>query len=105
MPLKTASEVLDVSSGFKFMSQAYHKITWGEKLRPGQELIWTQLTINNNGSSKNNMIVGVLDSDFDGFTHGLDFIRTGELKPQADQDAGFTVQAGITTTTNCRTKL
>ena len=68
MPLKTASEVLDVSGGFKFMSQAYHKITWGEKLRPGQELIWTQLTINNNGASKNNMIVGVLDSEFDGFS-------------------------------------
>ena len=80
MPLKTASEVLDVSGGFKFMSQGYHRITWGEKLRPGQEFIWTQLTINNNGATKNNMIVGVLDSDFDGFSTGIRFFRTGELK-------------------------
>ena len=75
LPLKTASEVLDVSGGFKFMSQSYHRITWGEKLRPGQEFIWTQLTINNNGASKNNMIVGVLDSEFDGFSTGIRFFR------------------------------
>ena len=31
-------------------------------MRPGQELSWTQLSINQNGSSKNNMIVGVLNS-------------------------------------------
>ena len=43
------------------MTQTYHNITWGEKLRPGQELIWTQLSINNNGATKNNMIVGVLE--------------------------------------------
>ena len=107
MPLKTASEVLDVSGGYKTMTQAYHKITWGEKLRPGQELIWTQLSINNNGSTKHNMIIGVLDSDFDGYSVGFRFRRTGELKPQADQDAGVTVQAGITTTTagqSCRLK-
>ena len=99
MPLKTASEVLDVSGGHKFMSQAYHKITWGEKLRPGQELIWTQLTINNNGATKNNMIVGVLDSEFDGFSTGIRFFRAGAVKEQADQDAGFTLAAGIGTVT------
>ena len=99
LPLKTASEVLDVSGGFKFMSQAYHRITWGEKLRPGQEFIWTQLTINNNGASKNNMIVGVLDSEFDGFSTGIRFFRAGAVKEQADQDAGFTLAAGIGTAT------
>ena len=105
MPLKTASDVLDVSSGYKTMTQAYHNITWGEKLRPGQELIWTQLAVNNNGSNKHNMIIGILDSEFDGYTYGFRFRRTGELKPQADQDAGVTVLAGITTTTagqSCR---
>ena len=99
LPLKTASEVLDVSGGFKFMSQSYHRITWGEKLRPGQEFIWTQLTINNNGASKNNMIVGVLDSEFDGFSTGIRFFRAGAVKEQADQDAGFTLAAGIGTAT------
>ena len=99
MPLKTASEVLDVSGGFKFMSQAYHRITWGEKLRPGQEFIWTQLTINNNGATKNNMIVGVLDSEFDSFSTGIRFFRAGAVKEQADQDAGFTLAAGIGTVT------
>jgi len=107
MPLKKASEVADVSNGFKTLSQTYHKVTWGEKLRPGQEFIWTQLSINNNGSTKHNMIIGVLDSDFEGFDVGFRFQRTGILKPQAGQDAGVTVQAGITTTTagdSCRIK-
>ena len=44
-------------------------------MRPGQELIWTQLTINNNGHNKNNMIVGVLDSEFDGLVRVLDSLR------------------------------
>ena len=107
MPLKKASEVADVSNGFKTLSQTYHKVTWGEKLRPGQEFIWTQLSVNNNGSTKHNMIIGVLDSDFEGFDVGFRFQRTGILKPQAGQDAGVTVQAGITTTTagqSCRIK-
>ena len=107
MPLKKASEVADVSNGFKTLTQTYHKVTWGEKLRPGQEFIWTQLSVNNNGSTKHNMIIGVLDSDFEGFDVGFRFQRTGILKPQAGQDAGVTVQAGITTTTagqSCRIK-
>ena len=108
MPLKTASESLDVSGGYKTMTQAYHNITWGEKLRPGQELIWTNLAINNNGATKNNMIIGVLDSDFDGYSVGFRFYRNSDLKPQIGQDAGVTVQAGISTTAtaghSCRLK-
>jgi len=107
MPLKTAAEALDVSGGLKFLSQAYHRITWGQKLRPGQEFIWNQLSINQNGATKNNMIVGVLNSDFDGFNVGFRFDRFGALKPQSDQDSGVTIQAGITTTTagqSCRLK-
>ena len=107
MPLKTASQVLDVSNSFKTLSQGYHRVTWGEKLRPGQEFIWTQLSVNNNGSTKNNMIIGVLDSDFDGFDVGFRFKRTGELKHQDNQDGGVTVQAGITSATagqSCRLK-
>ena len=107
LPLKTAAEALDATGGYKTITNARFNITWGEKLRPGQELIWTQLAVNNNGSSKHNLIVGVLNSDFDGYTHGFRFHRTGELKAQAEQDAGVTVQAGITTTTagqSCRIK-
>ena len=107
MPLKTASEALDVSSGFKTITNTAVKVTWGQKLRPGQEFIWTQLSVNQNGSSKNNLILGVLDSDFDGFSIGFRFSRLGALKPQDQQDGGVTVQAGITTTTagqSCRLK-
>lgn len=107
LPLKTAAEALDSSSGYKTITNANFNITWGEKLRPGQELTWTNLAVNNNGATKNNMIIGVLNSDFDGYTHGFRFHRTSTLKAQAEQDAGVTVQAGITTTTagqSCRIK-
>ena len=97
MPLKTATEVLDVSGGRRFLSQAYHRITWGEKLRPGQEFIWTNMEINQNGATKNNMIIGVLSSDFDAFDVGFRFDRFSNLKEQSAQDAGVTVQAGIST--------
>ena len=38
------------------------------------------------------MIIGVLNSSFNGYTHGFRFHRTGTLKAQADQDSGVTVQ-------------
>ena len=107
MPLKTATESLDLNSGYRTISNAAFNVTWGEKLRPGQELIWTQLAVNQNGSTKHNLIIGVLDSDYSGYDVGFRFHRTGELKVQSDQDAGVTVQAGITTTTSgqsCRLK-
>ena len=107
MPMKTAAQSLEQSSGFYTITNARINITWGEKLRPGQELIWTNLAVNNNGSSKHNFIIGVMNSNYNGYTHGFRFYRTGELKEQASQDAGVTVQAGITTTTSgqsCRLK-
>ena len=108
LPMKTAAAgLLDSGGGFMHMSNSRFNITWGEKMRPGQELSWTQLAINNNGSSKNNMIVGVLNSSFNGYTHGFRFDRFGNVKPQSNQDSGVTVQAGITTTTagqSCRLK-
>ena len=109
LPMKTAAAgLLDSGGGFMHMSNSRFNITWGEKMRPGQELSWTQLAINNNGSSKNNMIVGVLNSSFNGYTHGFRFYRNGDLKPQIGQDAGVTVQAGISTTAtaghSCRLK-
>ena len=45
------------------------------------------------------MIVGVLNSSFNGYTHGFRFDRFGNVKPQSNQDSGVTVQVGITTTT------
>ena len=45
------------------------------------------------------MIVGVLNSSFNGYTHGIRFYRNGDLKPQIDQDAGFTLSAGISIST------
>ena len=109
LPMKTAAAgLLDTGGGFMHMSNARFNITWGEKMRPGQELSWTQLPINQNGSAKNNMIVGILNSSFNGYTHGFRFYRNGDLKPQIGQDAGVTVQAGISTTAtaghSCRLK-
>ena len=109
LPMKTAAAgLLDSGGGFMHMSNSRFNITWGEKMRPGQELSWTQLSINQNGATKNNMIVGVLNSSFNGYTHGFRFYRNGDLKPQIGQDAGVTVQAGISTTAtaghSCRLK-
>ena len=108
LPMKTAAAgLLDSGGGFMHMSNSRFNITWGEKMRPGQELSWTQLSINQNGATKNNMIVGVLNSTFNGYTHGFRFDRLGNVKPQSEQDSGVTVQAGITTTTagqSCRLK-
>ena len=107
MPMKTAAQSLEQSSGFYTITNARINITWGEKLRPGQELIWTNLSVNNNGANKHNFIVGVMNSNYNGYTHGFRFDRLSNLKAQADQDAGVTVQAGITTTTagqSCRIK-
>ena len=100
LPMKTAvAGLLDTGGGFMHMANSRFNITWGEKMRPGQEFIWTQLAINNNGSSKNNMIVGVLNSSFNGYTAGIRFFRAGAPKDQVDQDAGFTLAAGIGTAT------
>ncbi len=107
-PLKTATQAVPTqNNGFFYLGNARYKVTWGEKMRPGQEFSWTQLSDNSHGASKHNMIIGVLNSDSDDFTHGVRFHQTGELKAQSDQDGGFTVQAGITTTTSgqsCRLK-
>ena len=75
MPMKTAAQSLEQSSGFYTITNPRINITWGEKLRPGQELIWTQLTINNNGANKNNFIVGVMNSNYNGYTAGIRFFR------------------------------
>ena len=74
-------------------SQLYN-VTWCEKMRPGQEFAWTQLNTNQNGSTKNNMIIGVLDSTYRTYTAGVKFYRGGFLKHVQDQDAGFT-QTGV----------
>ena len=107
-PLKTATQAIPTqSSGYYYLGNARYRVTWGEKMRPGQEFSWTQLSDNSNGATKNNMIIGVLNSDSDDFTYGVRFRQTGDLKIQSDQDSGFTVQAGITTTTagqSCRLK-
>ena len=98
-PLKTYTQAVPTqSAGFYYLGNAVYRVTWGEKLRPGQEFSWTQLTDNSNGSNKNNMIIGVLNSDSDAFTAGVKFSQTGSLKVTAYQDAGFTV-TGIGTVT------
>ena len=107
-PLKTSTQAIPTqNNGFYYLGNAQYKVTWGEKMRPGQEFSWTQLADNSHGATKHNMIIGVLNGDSDAFTHGVRFYQNGELKAQPEQDSGFTVQAGITTTTagqSCRLK-
>lgn len=101
-PLKTATQSIPTQSGgYYYLGNARYRVTWGEKMRPGQEFSWTQLTDNSNGATKNNMVIGVLNSDSDDFTHGIRFHQFGYPKEQSDQDTGFTLSAGIGTDTAC----
>ena len=104
-PLKTYTQGLPTQSGgFYYLGNANYMVTWGEKMRPGQEFSWTQLVDNSNGSNKNNLIIGVLNSSSDAFTTGIRFKQTGQPKNQSDQDSGFTISAGIDDTTACSGK-
>ena len=104
-PLKTYSQAIPTQAGgFYYLGNANYRVTWGEKMRPGQEFSWTQLLDNSNGSSKNNMVIGVLNSDSDAFTAGIHFKQTGQPKNQSDQTSGFTISAGIDDTTACSGK-
>ena len=99
-PLKTATQAIPTqNSGFYYLGNAQYKVTWGEKLRPGQEFSWTQLS-DNSHANKHNMIIGVLNSDSDAFTYGMRFFQYGAPKDQTDQDSGFTLAAGISTATS-----
>ena len=96
-PLVTGPQSIPTyNSGYYHLGVAAYKVTWGEKLRPGQEFSWTQLADNSNGANKNNMIIGVLNTDSDNFAHGVRFWQGGYIKDQGDQDGGFTVSAGGT---------
>ena len=108
LPMKTTQQAIPTSSGgYDYIGNASYRVTWGQKMRPGQEFSWTQLSDNSNGATKHNMIIGVLNSNYNAFDYGVRFRQGGELKIQSDQDSGFTVQSGITTTTagqSCRLK-
>jgi hypothetical protein len=97
--LQEATANLQYSNGHYSIGNALYNVTWGEKMRPGQEFVWTQLNQNQNGSTKNNMIIGVLDSTYRTYTCGVKFWRVGFLKDTADQDAGFTKVGAASTTT------
>ena len=98
MPMKTGANSLESSDGYFTITNAQVNVTWGEKLRPGQELKFTMLSQTSANAARNFMIIGVLDSTFSSYDHGFRFYSNGALKAQSQQDAGVTVQAGITTT-------
>jgi len=103
--LQEATNSLVFSNGHYSIGSPLYNVTWGEKMRPGQEFVWTQLNTNQNGSTKNNMIIGVLDSSYSTYQCGVKFWRGGYLKDTADQDAGFTVGVGGTTTSTAGTDM
>ena len=98
MPMKTGANSLEQSDGYHVITNAAVNVTWGEKLRPGQELKLSMLSQTSANASRNNMIIGVLNSTYSSYDHGFRFHSNGALKTQSEQDAGVTVQAGITTT-------
>ena len=97
--LQEATTSLVSNNGFYYIGSALYNVTWGQKMRPGQELIWTQLAINQHGATKNNMKIGVLDSTKRDYTFQIRFDRTGKPKAQGDQDGAFTLAAGIDNST------
>ena len=97
-PLKKGVDSIPTSSGgYDYLGNANYRVTWGEKMRPGQEFSWTQLADNSNGANKNNMIIGVLNSNSNAFEYGYRFSQYGDPKDQGDQDSGFTNMAGVGT--------
>ena len=97
--LLEATANLTFSNNYYSIGSGTYNVTWGQKMRPGQEFIWTQLPINQNGSSKNNMKIGVLDSTHRSYTCHINFKRTSEPKHHTYQDGGFTLAAGISDST------
>jgi len=93
--LQEATTALISNNGFYYIGSALYNVTWGQKMRPGQEFIWTQLAVNQHGATKNNMKIGVLDSTKRDYTFQIRFDRTGKPKAQGDQDGAFTLAAGI----------
>ena len=93
--LQEANSALTHNNGFYYIGSSLYNVTWGQKMRPGQEFIWTQLAINQHGATKNNMKIGVLDSTKRDYSLQIRFDRTGKPKAQGDQDGAFTLAAGI----------
>ena len=100
--LQEASDALStIGGGFYYLGAELYKATWGQKMRPGQEYVFTMPTINQHGATKHNMKIGVLDSTQRQFTAAINFTRFGQPKNQSDQDLGFTLSAGVGTGTEC----
>ena len=100
--LMEASDFLSTfSNGFYYLGSEIYKSTWGQKMRPGQEFVFTMPSVNQHGATKNNMKIGVLDSTHRQFTTAINFNRLGQPKEQSDQELGFTLSAGISTATEC----
>ena len=99
--MEAADFLSTFSNGFYYLGTELYKATWGQKMRPGQEYVFTMPTINQHGATKNNMKIGVLDSTYRQFTAAINFNRFGQPKEQSDQDLGFTLAAGISTATEC----
>jgi len=99
--MEATSFLSTFSGGFYYLGSEVYKATWGQKMRPGQEYIFTMPTINQHTSTKNNFKIGVLDSTHRQYTTAINFNRLGQPKNQSDQDLGFTLAAGIGTVTDC----
>lgn len=88
-----------VDAGESVLNSTVWRVTWGEKMRPGQEFQWTVPTITSSHSSYQNFCIGYIASD--NLTQiGLKFHRDGTLRPETEQVTGVTLNAGADLTTD-----
>jgi len=86
-------------SGETGLNGSVWAVTWGEKMRPGQEFQFTVPALTSNLSGSQNFCIGYLASDYITLT-GLKFYRDGTLKPQSEQTSGVTLNAGANLSTD-----
>ena len=87
-------------AGESVINSAFWAVTWGEKMRPGQEFQWTVGGTTSSHDSFQNFCIGYLASNHIDIV-GLRFYRDGRLKENASQSNGVTLTAagiGLTTT-------
>jgi hypothetical protein len=85
-------------AGESVINSSLWAITWGEKMRPGQEFQWTVGGTTSSHDSFQNFCIGYLASNHIDIV-GLRFYRDGRLKENASQSNGVTLtSAGIALT-------
>ena len=81
-------------AGESVINSAFWAITWGEKMRPGQEFQWTVGGSTSSHFNFQNFCIGYLGSNHIDMV-GLRFYQDGRLKENASQSAGVTLTDNV----------